>query len=466
MQLRAQPSHRYLIEQETEQSSYPASPQSPTSVAPWDDSPLALRAEEPPHDSYDFNPSNAPNSVANNFDGRHLDSLRDSTNRLSYMSSGQRTLITSRSSSPSTSPITESCSTIDDFPPKSSTEDSRMRQNASAIHERRRSMQTMSIPVLEAHSTRSFRTRSTYGIPSRPIGTSSGTTPNFSVPNSSSKRFSSIAKSPPPKIDTLNVPNIVTTAYESADVQSKPLPEATHQRRGSPAITREPVPELHSRPQSHNNESSRASTPPKTSLPERRSSLLPYRTSGTDNPGYSQFPRRYSTLPTSNDTQNVPSAKPMLPAFSFPGPHQRSSMTLEPPQSSPYISIEQETSERPPVSFSKKLRRPVSMVIGSSPIPLTQHLPSASATDLSTTSLLLKSPVQTRSVSPLRRLPHSSPPIIIQERSEEKTLTMRKSMPVLVNGPPPAPPPRCALPPLPPPQKSYPPVSFTKPLRV
>ncbi|TVY59130.1 hypothetical protein LSUE1_G010087 [Lachnellula suecica] len=153
MQLTAQPSHRYLVQRDTDQFSAPSSPQSPGLAAPWsvdthtqeklEDAAPVLTDPQPMF----VRPSTGHHSVTNSVlshDEQRLDSLRDSSNRYSYMSSGQRTLITSRGSSPATSPTKENGPNFEDFPPKVSMEDSRPRPNASAINERRRSMQTIS----------------------------------------------------------------------------------------------------------------------------------------------------------------------------------------------------------------------------------------------------------------------------------------------------------------------------------
>ncbi|KAL6881053.1 hypothetical protein J3F83DRAFT_758053 [Trichoderma novae-zelandiae] len=80
------------------------------------------------------------NSVASH-DGRQLDNLRDSAHRLSLLSSGQRTILTSTTSSPADSPIRERFP----LPPDITTipETAQPRPNAGAIMSRRVSLQTM-----------------------------------------------------------------------------------------------------------------------------------------------------------------------------------------------------------------------------------------------------------------------------------------------------------------------------------
>ncbi|OIW32433.1 hypothetical protein CONLIGDRAFT_571009, partial [Coniochaeta ligniaria NRRL 30616] len=142
-------------------------------------------------------------------DGRQLDGLRDSTHRLSYMSSGQRTVVTSAGSSPAGSPIRDSFACqLEDSPARDSLHEGqswpRPRPNASAILDRRQSMQAVNHlaemrvasnaprPLSTAYST-SWQTPSSvsYGTPTPP------TIPNFSVPHSVGKRFS-LSMQPPP----------------------------------------------------------------------------------------------------------------------------------------------------------------------------------------------------------------------------------------------------------------------------
>lgn len=157
-------------------------------------------------------------------DGHQLESLRDSVvaaNRLSYISSGQRTIITSEGSvdSPACSPTRDSFGggsiNADDshhaphaqthgqaHSRESSLLDARPRPNAAAISERRRSMQTMNSMLdvalfgAAAASAAAARPHSASYNDSAPPPPA--TTPNFSVPHSVSKRYS-LVRSPPPE---------------------------------------------------------------------------------------------------------------------------------------------------------------------------------------------------------------------------------------------------------------------------
>ncbi|GJC96964.1 peptidase family M20/M25/M40 protein [Colletotrichum higginsianum] len=124
-------------------------------------------------------------------DGRQLDSLRDSTNRLSYISSGQRTFLTSAGSSPACSPVRDSfvSSHLDDLPPpvqENQNLTARPRPNAAAILDRRQSLQNSG--YLELRGSPMSRSQSTYTE-----ADFAHVAANFSVPIS--RRYSAV-KSP------------------------------------------------------------------------------------------------------------------------------------------------------------------------------------------------------------------------------------------------------------------------------
>ncbi|KAJ9143975.1 Peptidase family M20/M25/M40 protein [Coniochaeta hoffmannii] len=136
-------------------------------------------------------------------DGRQLDGLRDSTHRLSYMSSGQRTVVTSAGSSPACSPTRDSFgSQLTDSPGQDSLHEGqswpRPRPNASAILDRRQSMQAVNHLAEMRIASAAPRPLSTTTYSSSWQSTTSvsfgapvaSTIPNFSVPHSVGKRFS------------------------------------------------------------------------------------------------------------------------------------------------------------------------------------------------------------------------------------------------------------------------------------
>ncbi|KAI1774916.1 hypothetical protein F4818DRAFT_441738 [Hypoxylon cercidicola] len=140
-------------------------------------------------------------------DGQRLDSLRDSGssgNRLSFISSGQRTIVSSAESSPTTSPIRASFSSYgDDFqdlsnqPPLPPLPEVRPRPNAAAIANRRQSMQT-TIPKFDPHFDPVSRSP-----PLSPVtlpldhDVKQQFVPNFSVPHTVGRRYSAMNLSTP-----------------------------------------------------------------------------------------------------------------------------------------------------------------------------------------------------------------------------------------------------------------------------
>ena len=139
-------------------------------------------------------------------DGRQLDGLRDSTHRLSYMSSGQRTVVTSAGSSPACSPIRDSfASHNEDFSvselsllDEQTQPQPRLRPNAAAINDRRQSLQTanhLGLADMRAASAQNLRPLSTCtgswnSDTNSPVTAAPLTIPNFSVPQGVSKRYS------------------------------------------------------------------------------------------------------------------------------------------------------------------------------------------------------------------------------------------------------------------------------------
>ncbi|EFW98515.1 peptidase family m20 m25 m40 protein [Grosmannia clavigera kw1407] len=136
LQLKGQPSQRALVVRDPERFSRAISPQDMAS-SPWRlDS--ALGTDSPTPDihleapivfkaSRETDPSADDMSVTNSLvsqDGRQLESLRESANRLSFISSGQRTVVTSECSSPPCSPICDSFTSSNADEPSSALADS------------------------------------------------------------------------------------------------------------------------------------------------------------------------------------------------------------------------------------------------------------------------------------------------------------------------------------------------------
>ncbi|KAH8912803.1 hypothetical protein BR93DRAFT_871343, partial [Coniochaeta sp. PMI_546] len=209
LHLKAQPSQRTLVVRDPDRFSK-VLPQG----IPWDhpgtlaDPGIRLSAAESDiARDQSFDDTSTASGVSQ--DGRQLDGLRDSTHRLSYISSGQRTVVTSTGSSPACSPVRDSFgSQLEDSPGTDSLHEGqswpRPRPNASAILDRRQSMQAVNHlaemrvvssatrPLSTTHSNSWQQTSSSvsYGMPAPPV------IPNFSVPHSVGKRFS-LSMQPP-----------------------------------------------------------------------------------------------------------------------------------------------------------------------------------------------------------------------------------------------------------------------------
>ncbi|GKT45553.1 uncharacterized protein ColSpa_05734 [Colletotrichum spaethianum] len=153
-------------------------------------------------------------------DGRQLDSLRDSTNRLSYISSGQRTFLTSAGSSPACSPVRDSfaSSHLDDLPPPvQEVPTVRPRPNAAAILDRRQSLQTSG--YLELRGSPMSRPQSTYTE-----ADFAHVAANFSVPIS--RRYSAVkspSSSPEQARNRDSVPRNVRKPPPTALAMARPL---------------------------------------------------------------------------------------------------------------------------------------------------------------------------------------------------------------------------------------------------
>ncbi|KAK5634536.1 hypothetical protein RRF57_010249 [Xylaria bambusicola] len=201
-EITAQPSHRVIITKDRNRFSrgiprdFSSSPEN--AQVDYMENGFAISL---PHRLSTYNMDNAsPTASMISSDGQRLDNLRDSSSshRFSYISSGQRTMVTSEGSSPACSPTRASfCSQGEDLQPLTSLPEVRLRPNATAIVSRRQSMQTM-ISSLEAPLEQSSRP---YASPTTSTGhdneqISGPSVPNFSVPHATGKRFSLNASVP------------------------------------------------------------------------------------------------------------------------------------------------------------------------------------------------------------------------------------------------------------------------------
>ena len=202
VQLRSQTSQRTLVVRDPDRFSRIMSPDLPwDSMMAGNGPDIHLDAAEADIRDQSFDDTSTASGVSH--DGRQLDGLRDSTNRLSFISSGQRTVITSAGSSPACSPVRDSFAAPDDaYVPDMHLQDEparpRARPNAAAINDRRQSLQTMnhhfemrvsSAQVLRPHSTAAYST-AWQSEPDASVQPPLHTIPNFSVPQSMGKRYS------------------------------------------------------------------------------------------------------------------------------------------------------------------------------------------------------------------------------------------------------------------------------------
>lgn len=426
-------------------------------------------------------------------DGRQLEGLRDSTHRLSYMSSGQRTVVTSAGSSPASSPIRDSFgSQLGDLPARDLPHEvqgwPRPRPNASAILDRRQSMQAVNhlAELRVAASAGAPRPSSTiYSSSWQPPSSISLSTqqqptiPNFSVPHSIGKRFSlSIRPHPEPTVSSsAPLQQSMSTVRpgrrpppSAISINSRPLSLVMDQPSPDPSL-----PDSLSRQLGPLEEAAVPDTPSMFSpwIMEEEQAQPQVNHGSPENGGgnhhlagneYSTDVRPYLTRKhtsssticisettadaethTSNTAQPVPiPLSPERPTsssnFTTKYPRSRSSLdtygrSKSPPLSTgPWNSHHRRNSLRP--------ASPEMLHAHQADDEITVTITSITSQDSSIrshTPTLFKTPSSRASVSlPARHLGVSS-----------KGLFGRRSMSRLTDIPPPAPPPTCALPPLP-----------------
>ncbi|OAQ98299.1 hypothetical protein LLEC1_04855 [Akanthomyces lecanii] len=218
------------------------------------------------------------NSVVSQ-DGRQLDSLRDSNgNRLSFASADRRTAVTSAASSPERSPIadgfprdsTETCDSRE-YNNGSKKADPKLRPNASVIASRRSTMQNAGLFIDVSADNRSSQSEEDpfLAMANETLESPTGlVAPNFSVPQSSKRRFSHVrinssnSQSPPS-------PNTLT--FASRSLRSKP-PLALRSSRPLSMVAdhQSPKPELPARPPTADGTSRQGLSPVKEQAREQR----------------------------------------------------------------------------------------------------------------------------------------------------------------------------------------------------
>ncbi|KAI9696846.1 MAG: hypothetical protein M1836_005208 [Candelina mexicana] len=426
-QLRERPSRTYLIKRDPNQFGLPAQPDHSAKIFQYGREMGDTRVEEPSTETASLcssrryssvrpsleTPSIATTVVSN--DQLQLDGLRESS-RLSYISAGTKTLTTSRGSSPATSPTNEDFSGSTKSSPGLKNHPKNMAvaaAAAAATEHQRRSVtigglgQSNQLSALEVLSTvRQSHSKSSQQLGEAPKG-SSASPPNFSIPRSS-KRCSSQLLPPTlrlqPTSRTQSDPACVKHSIQTSDnrptsmVGNLPSHEDLFARparslavdcpdHGPQVLSDAASPSL-SRPTANLLETSPTITPTtgKSASPSR-----PVSTAAI-------IPRRFSSLEYSKGIT----------------PPSVSTEHLAPPTIS-----EIENQQRPTSSHSantkRKLRRPNSMQVRSSPLPAGRTL----------------EPPQSQ---------------IVKSGLGKPQMQSRRSMPVLNIGPPPMPPPSCPLP--------------------
>lgn len=438
-------------------------------------------------------------------DGRQLDGLRDSTHRLSYMSSGQRTVVTSAGSSPACSPVRDSFgSQLGDLPAGDPLHEGqpwpRPRPNASAILDRRQSVQAVNHlaelrlvsaaprPLSTTYSS-SFQAPSSdsYGAPAPP------TIPNFSVPHSVGKRFS-LSMQPPAEPA---LPSSISTQQNLGTSRAgrRPPPTAISiNPRPLSLVVDQPSPEPSSPnalgkqlPSSEDpEEPTEPDTPSRFSAwmeEEQGRSLPPLDRSETafETPDLSNrddvveapaHPRarkqpstntiRVSDALTETEMYTRTTLQPIQTPLSSERPTSSSSVTAKYHPRSKSSMDSYGRSRSPPLSpgprnghFKRYSLRPAS------PDTLDHYPPDDSEVTVTITSITSQdSSIRSHTPTLFKTAsskPSSSPSTPLPGQYlgvDPKGLFARRSMSRLTDIPPPAPPPTCALPPLPPTRKA------------
>ncbi|KAI0398399.1 hypothetical protein F5Y17DRAFT_1821 [Xylariaceae sp. FL0594] len=371
-------------------------------------------------------------------DGQRLDNLRDSSSchRFSYMSSGQRTVLTSPGSSPASSPIrTSFCSKDDDPQPPFTTAEVRLRPNAAAIVSRRQSIQ----PLVSSFEMPVEQRSHLYGgyVPSVNSDGCDPTIPgvqNLSISHNFSRRSSLNASA----ITTLPHPAQPLDQERGIKSLRKPRPTALLTSRPLSIVIDQPSPRSPGSPTSLSTPAGPAQDFSADSSQERLRDIA----AEPGVPGQTRSPSSCSeTLPWKNDTYQPdrgasrPDVMNWNGNFGEPGSDNRPEGLSPRPATS--LDSYSERSILPVVRPRKGITHRRSTFTLDESRPLTpQHISSVCSPKRSMPSL-----------RPLSRHPVSHS--VALDRDLHAGLVTPRSISQLVEGPPPAPPPSYALPPIP-----------------
>ncbi|OTA94792.1 hypothetical protein M434DRAFT_251121 [Hypoxylon sp. CO27-5] len=423
-------------------------------------------------------------------EGQRLDSLRDSgsgsgssgssgssNNRLSFVSSGQRTIVSSAESSPTHSPIRESFSSHGkDYLQKAlpPTPEVRPRPNAAAIVNRRQSMQTM-IPGFDPRLDASGRPTSILPAPLTSVHESKHQfVPNFSVPHAVGRRYS-----------TMNLSAIASRADQPQPDRDGPIrplrrpPTKLAISRPLSIVLDQPSPRSPRSPYSPTASTNKG--PSTLQTPDSPSMLT---TPGAGNTPKdqekhetpkSQIPKRITEETKSRSTtpeiglhirNNMRASRQ---GFSLSYPETEKSFTVRPTRSQtlgpidvpepirrPSSSLEMRRTSTTPAFGHQSIKHAILLSEGSIRpnrhsliYPKQSSLPSIEEPAYTLAPPLTCSPKRSApSLKASQQREEASNQLLAVDISP-KSLATRRSMPHLAEGPPPAPPPTCALPPLP-----------------
>ncbi|KAH7328191.1 hypothetical protein B0I35DRAFT_472934 [Stachybotrys elegans] len=393
-------------------------------------------------------------------DERQLDNLRNSANRLSYHSSGQRTIVTSAGSSPACSPSRETFNIPpqDLLPPKS---EARLRPNASAILYRRSSLQMLS-PFVEhgANSSAAPPQNTTLENDAQADAGPSPVDPpqpplNFSVPRSSNRRFSTYriptgpepdgpspqhkggstphrvgARKPPPAQlrSTRPLSMVMDLPSPQADIADRP---ATRHDTSDLHISTDPVPP----PPPPRSASRPRPRPPLSHAIHRPKSPLHH-----GKPIYGN-PRRMASLGSISRQDVVP----QLSGAQYGIPQSKDAAMSTGRRSNIQGPALADDAPSAPLISPRTLKR-ASMHSMVSDRSSRHEATMDNYASFMTALPPLRAPPP---LMPLPPLPGSKNGQQLNMEAASKALLNRRSMPHLMDGPPPAPPPVCALPPIP-----------------
>ncbi|OAA61461.1 Soluble quinoprotein glucose/sorbosone dehydrogenase [Cordyceps fumosorosea ARSEF 2679] len=405
-------------------------------------------------------------------DGRQLDNLRDSNgNRLSFASADRRTALTSAASSPERSPIvdifprdsSETCESHE-YSHSSKKADAKLRPNASVIANRRSTMQAAGLFIEVKANIRNSQSEEdpfSYKTSEAPESPTGLVAPNFSVPQSSARRFSHMRNT---SSNSQSPPSPNAACFASRLARSKPPPVLRSSRPLSMVADHQaPRAELPARPPTADGTHHRLS-PVKEQVREQRQRFSRRHSPRSSADGKSDMSSPRSSLAISDRITSPTSSYRISPRRSRPpvaglrknsfesdmravrSTKQLSSMPQEQGNAQVFawtrgIARRQSTVgsfSSEPCTSQKETRR-ASINTGSTPIGHRRH----SSDEMRVASVL--PPMPPPPSGPLPALPGSSSS---PKTEKSRALLNRRSMPQMM--PPPLPPPLRELPPLPP----------------